>query len=83
MAKRRVLGTFEFDKAAWGRAISQANEDMGSDLPEYLGVSRQCIRTWSVADYAQGYEHPSMFNFLRVCDLCDLNPSDFFTWEER
>lgn len=44
-------------------------------------VADTTLITWRDGRYQGGFEHPSMSNFIRICNLMDVDPSDYFTWE--
>lgn len=80
--KRYRVVAWTFDTKAWGAAINEAREALGKDLPEFLQVDRATSENWGKERYTGTFTWPSMGNFLRVCNLLDLDVRDFFILEE-
>jgi len=70
---------FSFDYVAFGEAIEGSGID-DKTLGDYLGVSSDTIKRWRTAKYKEGesFAHPSMSNFLKLCNALDLNCHSFF-----
>lgn len=82
-AMKHKIYDWTFDKEAWGRAMKKAIYEVGlHTLAEAIGVTPSAVQTWRDARYTEGHEHPSMTNFIVVCNLLDLDPRTFFILEE-
>jgi hypothetical protein len=69
-----------FDADAFAEMLRDRVSD--TDMPafaELLGVSVSIVRGW-IARYSRGteFDHPHMSNFLKVCNLLDVDPRLFF-----
>lgn len=53
-----------------------------AEVAEIVGVTPSCIKSWANGHYSDGFNHPSMSNFLVVCDQLDLDPREFFVQED-
>lgn len=73
-----------FNFALWGEVVASYREKVGAQfLADYLQVNKSTIMQWSKPNSAyEDFPHPSMHNFLKVCNELNLRPSDFFTTEE-
>lgn len=73
---------WEFDTAKWAEAIAEACKQHGAGtIAALTGCSVGVISSWRNGNYKVGFEYPSMTLFMRVCNLLDLNPQDFFKVE--
>lgn len=82
MTKKYGLYNFTFDKMWWSALMARAASEIDKDvLAEMLNISASAIHNWSVGRYAEGFEHPSMSNFLRICNMLDVDPREFFVLE--
>lgn len=83
MAIYQKLVQWTFNHALWSASIATINEQMGVEfMAEYLGLSESILKSWAKGRYSEGFQHPSMSNFLKVCDSADLDPSEFFVLED-
>ena len=75
---------YMFNFALWGETISVWRDKVGAQfLADYLGVNKATIAQWGKPNSAYSdFPHPSMHNFLKVCNELELRPSDFFTTGE-
>jgi len=84
MVTKHILIPWEFDKKAWASAIASAIDTIGlDDLAALLDVSKACLDAWSKGRYKAGYEWPKLMNLIKVVNLLDLNPDDFFSLEDN
>lgn len=67
-----------FDKHRWAEALrGQTDTDLDA-ARELSGLSTGAFLTWMNPQYRGAYEQPGMKNFLAVCNLLHLNPTEFF-----
>jgi len=72
-----------FFSALWSETIQAAVEKVGkSDLAELLEVNEKTIDNWAMGRWTDAFRWPSMFNFLKVVNLLDLDPRKFFELAE-
>jgi len=83
MAKRKALAAWEFNSRNWSIAMRDAYADLGDDLYEYIGLSKGRVQQWINQTTSVGSEHPGMGAFLKIVDLLELDPADFFAMEEK
>jgi len=83
MAIRYIRKDFVFDNASWSVAITDAIDGVGLDeLAVMCGVSRTTLLNWkNNAHEGRDFNHPAMGNFLRVCNMLDLDPRHYFQTE--
>ena len=76
------LISFKFDMAKFAATLRAMDKETAAVLEMLVGVDRSTLRNWSA--YAKEYEgkHPSMMNFLRVCNHLDLDPREYFVLDE-
>jgi len=82
MAKTKKLVKWTFHTNAWSQAITNAAREIGPELGELLGVDKATVSNWSRNKWTGQLQWPNMSNFLRVCDLLDLDPREFFIYED-
>lgn len=73
-----------FNFELWGEVITSERDRVGAQfLADYLGVNKSTIIQWCKPNSAyEEFPHPSMHNFLSVCNSLNLSPRDFFTTGE-
>lgn len=81
MVTKYKIVNWRFNTEAWANAMSVALDTFGEDFPVMLGVTMSCVRQWSKGVYKEGFEHPSMSNVIKTCNLLDLDPRKFFELE--
>ncbi len=73
-----------FNTDLWSKTIARAIELYGKDdFAEICGLSDTTVYNWSVGRYTEGFNWPSMHNFLKITNLLDLNPMKFFVLESE
>lgn len=77
MIKYRICA-FKFDFEAFSRAIEAHDTSTRKAIAEAMGLSVSALDNW-----INGYRHgrsspPLMLNFVRLCNLLDLDPRDYF-----
>ena len=78
MAKH-ILIDWEFDMQAWSKAIALGIETIGyKDLAALLDLDPSTLSNWKNTLVHEKFPHPSMSNFVKVCNLLDLDPRDFW-----
>lgn len=73
----------KFDTVKWSALINELCNlcDTIKDAAILAQVADTTLITWRNANYKEDFQHPSMSNFIRICNLMDVDPSDYFTWE--
>lgn len=70
---------FEFDTVKWAALISRALSGIDrAVLAEMLNVSESALYNWSIGRVDHNFPHPNMSNFIRICNMLDVDPRDFF-----
>lgn len=83
MTTKHKVVPMEFDSAAWAIIVQRACDMIDIQvLADMLGVSVGCVKHWRNNKYPDGFEYPSMTNFIRACNLLDADPRDFFVLRE-
>ncbi len=83
MAKYSKLVAWGFNTDLFSRSIVSLSDSFTiAEIAELVGVTPSCIKAWSRGHYSDGFEHPSMSNFLIVCDELDMDPREFFSQED-
>lgn len=87
MSRRGVAAMIEykiynwaFDSVKWAGVLDLvALEIDDRTLGEILGVDRSTVNNWRKRAYRLSeYDFPSMSNFIKVCNVLDLDPRDFY-----
>lgn len=74
---------YEFNFAFWSQTVARAIESHGVQvLAELLEVSEEILINWSKGRYTETFAYPRMTNFLKVCNLLEIEPLQFFTTSE-
>lgn len=76
---------YVFNLARFQNALQSAVSEHGvGNIAELLGVADTTIYTWISANLAKKeFPHPNMTNFLKVVNLLDMKPGDFFKLEDE
>ncbi len=79
MIKYRITD-FIFDMDKFGYDLRRCAFVSDSQLEALLSVDRTTIINWKSGAYQRASDtpHPNMRNFLKVCNLLDLDPRDYF-----
>lgn len=81
--KYRIV-PFVFDLKAWSEALKTVDAEWHEELCEIAGINRVTLRNWLSGNYEKrDFKHPSMSNFLNVCNWLDIDPRDMFKLEEK
>lgn len=75
-----VVWVFAWKK--WADVIAVASSEVGPELGGFIGVDRSTIANWSKGRFTDEFKFPAMHNFIRACDLLDLDPTEFFIQED-
>lgn len=67
-----------FDKHRWAEKLRGLEPDERAAAQELSGLTESGWYHWLNPDKSKVYEHPGMKNFLLVCNLLHLNPTEFF-----
>lgn len=79
MASTYTHMDWSFDGVAFARDLTAMSITDMQAAGELLGVSWQTIRRWQTGQYDNQFNFPRMSNFLKLCNLLDLDPRDYFT----
>lgn len=72
--------SWEFHSALWAETIADAIKTHGAEtIAELLDMTQGGLEAWGEERWTENYRYPRMTNFLKVCNLLDLQPSHFFT----
>lgn len=83
MGTKYVSVPKKFDVVRWSSLINDLC-NMFETIVEAATIAQVSDTTlihWRDANYRKGFDHPSMSNFIRICNLMDRDPAEFFTWE--
>lgn len=74
----------KFDSEKWANLIVQlvAMFETVKEAATMTETSDTALHTWMRENFSGEFRYPNMTNFLRICNLMDVDPADFFTWEE-
>ncbi len=83
MTKYKIVG-FTFDLVRWGYDIRRAMQYIAPDyLAGLLEVDHSTLENWRDGRYkSTKAPYPMMTNFIKVCNLLDLDPRDYFVLEQ-
>lgn len=76
-AKYRIFPMM-FHVALWRQTMRALSPEMLIMLSAATKIAPGTIAGWRNLREGGVFEHPSMSNFISVCNALDLNPSDFF-----
>lgn len=84
MAKYTYIN-YVFDLERFQLVLNMACEQHTVDtIGQLLEVSPSTVSGWRSVNYqSSDFPHPSMSNFLKVVNLLDLHPGDFFKLEDE
>ena len=69
-----------FNGGEFSNMVKDAIASLGSkEIAQLMGVSVGSINNWAAGRFDSEHPHPSMTNFMLMCNLMDRSPSDFFT----
>lgn len=73
----------KFDVVAWSDLMNRAINmfDTIHEAASMMDIHPTTLGNWRDAKFSDGFEHPNMSNFIRICNLMDVDPATFFTWE--
>lgn len=83
MGTKYVSVPKKFDTVAWSSLINRLINmfETMTEASAIAGVHPTTLGNWRDQNYGdEGFNHPSMSNFLRICNLMDADPADFFNW---
>ncbi len=84
MVTKYRLVDWDFDQTLWAQSIDAAANKIGQkELAEFIGVSPTTIRNWRVGRWTEDFTWPAMHNLLKVCNMLDLDPREFFNLEDK
>lgn len=78
MPKKINRYDFVFDGQAFKDMIAEHYE-VWHEISELTEISEKTLKSWiAPTGFKQQFPYPSMTNFLKICNICDANPQDFF-----
>ena len=79
--KYRIM-PFVFDMTAFAGELEKVDRAFHEELCEIMIIDQSTLRNWITGQYDKSkFPHPSMSNFLKVCNWLDLDPREFFKLE--
>lgn len=82
ITRYRVIN-WDFNKALWALVIQGAIDEFGvKAFAEIVDVDTSTLSNWAHMTQREGHKWPQMQNFMKVVNVLDLTPSDFFILEE-
>lgn len=84
MVTKHVSVPRKFDSEKWANLIVKfvAMFDTIREAAAMAETSDTALHTWMRQSFAGEFRYPNMTNFIKICNLMDVDPSDFFTWGE-
>jgi len=80
MATKHIVANWTFNGNAFAEALrNSVNKGDFKALAELLEVSETTVARWATDTHHSAFPHPSMGNFIKVCNILDLDPRSF--WE--
>jgi hypothetical protein len=80
------LFNWRFNIVAFAADLERCDFVSNYELAALLGVDDTTISNWKHRAYASGpAPYPNMTNFMKVCNLLDLDPRNYFVldfWDE-
>lgn len=67
-----------FDKRRWAHDLNQQRDVDLVAAQELSGLTASAWYAWLNPLTRSHYEQPRMYNFLKVCNLLDLDPRNYF-----
>lgn len=78
MAQITGVYNWKFDAAKWARTVKRLTQDNVQLYASLMGVNAATLSSWRNMDKPGRNPHPSIGNFLLICNELDLDPRDFF-----
>lgn len=69
---------WQFDKHRWAEKLRGLDHETRAAAQELSGLTESGWYHWLNPDKSKTYLHPGMLHFIQVCNLLDLNPTEFF-----
>lgn len=80
---RYKLMGWEFNHELWSATMATAVAEMGLEFMALsMNVSQSALENWSKGYFHDDFKHPNMTNFIKACNLLDLDPREFFRLED-
>lgn len=74
---------WRFDTGKFAQAVLQMHENFSwKELAELMDVSASTVNNWANGNFHPSFPHPHMVNFLVVCNMLDLDPREFWCYED-
>jgi len=78
MTTTYTWANWRFNSEAWAATLNNIGDELIEAARELTGLSEAAFWHWRNNTYPEGFEHPNMTNLLKICNLLDLDPRDFF-----
>jgi len=83
MSIKYINCPYVFDKSEWAFQILRLREDFTiEEIARLMDVTPKCIDNWINQRHHPDFQHPAMFNFLKLVNLLDIHPAVFFKVSE-
>lgn len=69
---------WKFDSAKFAKAVKKLTAQSVQEWAALMAVKAATLSSWRNMDKPERNPHPSMANFLHICNELDLDPRDFF-----
>lgn len=70
---------WKFDAAKWARTVRKLTKDSVQEWAALVGVNATTLSGWRNMDRPNRNPHPSIANFLLICNELELDPRDFWS----
>jgi len=78
MATIYTLYDWQFDSVRWAHDLNQQSDRDKIAALELAGITASAWWAWLNPRPGKPFQHPNMSNFLNICNLLDLNPTNYF-----
>jgi hypothetical protein len=83
MVTKYKFVNYEFNFDLWAATIKGEIERNGVQvMSELLDTSESILINWAKGRWTEDFKYPNMTNFLKVCNLLETQPLQFFTTSE-
>lgn len=84
MGTKHVSVPRKFDSAKWAELVAEFVSlfETIREAAVMAETSDTALHTWMRQKFSGEFRYPNMTNFIKICNLMDADPSDYFTWGE-